>query len=63
MRGAAIGGGRYGRRNGATAGNHATGREFRNDVGRRGLVVSFDMLGAEYALTVRHRPLLVSALN
>jgi len=39
------------------------GRGFRNDIGRRGLVALFEMLGTEHPLTARFRPLLVSALN
>ena len=38
-------------------------RGFRDDVGRRGLVALFEMLGTEHPLTQRYRPLLVSALN
>ncbi len=38
-------------------------RKFRDDIGRRGLVALFDMLGTEHALTKRFRPLLVSALH
>lgn len=39
------------------------GRGFRDDIGRRGLVALFDMLGTEHPLTARFRPLLVSALD
>jgi putative thioredoxin len=39
------------------------GRGFRDDIGRRGLVALFDMLGTEHALTARFRPLLASALD
>jgi len=39
------------------------GREFRDDIGRRGLVALFEMLGTAHPLTQRFRPLLVSALN
>lgn len=38
-------------------------RGFRHDIGRRGLVALFDMLGTEHVLTQRYRPLLVAALN
>ena len=38
-------------------------RGFRNDIGRRGLLALFDMLGAEHPLTLRYRVLLVQALN
>ena len=38
-------------------------RGFRNDIGRRGLLVLFDMLGTAHPLTQRFRPLLASALN
>jgi len=38
-------------------------RGFRNDIGRRGLLALFEMLGAEHPLTLRYRVLLVQALN
>lgn len=39
------------------------GRGFHDDIGRRGLVALFDMLGTEHPLTARYRPLLLSALS
>ena len=39
------------------------GRGFRDDIGRRGLVALFDMLGTEHPLTARFRPMLASALD
>jgi len=38
-------------------------RAFRQDIGRRGLVALFDMLGGAHPLTARYRPLLTSALS
>lgn len=38
-------------------------RNFRQDIGRRGMVVLFDMLGGNHPLTARYRPLLTSALT
>ena len=38
-------------------------RGFRHDIGRRGLVALFDMLGTEHPLTARYRPLLTNAMN
>ena len=38
-------------------------RDFRDDIGRRGLVVLFDMLGGTHPLTVQYRPLLVDSLH
>jgi len=38
-------------------------RGFEQDIGRRGLVTLFEMLGGEHPLTARYRPLLVNALN
>lgn len=38
-------------------------RTFHQDIGRRGLVSLFDMLGGAHPLTVRYRPLLTSALS
>ena len=38
-------------------------RGFRDDIGRRGLLALFEMLGAEHPLTLRYRVLLVQALN
>ncbi len=39
------------------------GRGFRDDIGRRGLVALFEMLGTEHPLTARFRPMLASALD
>jgi len=38
-------------------------RGFHQDIGRRGLVALFEMLGNEHPLTARYRPLLVNVLN
>ncbi len=38
-------------------------RGFRHDIGRRGLVALFDMLGTEHPLTAHYRPLLTNAMN
>lgn len=38
-------------------------RGFRQDVGRRGLVSLFDLLGSAHPLTAQYRPLLVNALH
>jgi len=38
-------------------------RSFRQDIGRRGLVSLFDLLGAAHPLTAQYRPLLVNALH
>ncbi|WP_124704796.1 tetratricopeptide repeat protein [Sulfuriferula multivorans] len=38
-------------------------RSFRQDIGRRGLVSLFDLLGAAHPLTTQYRPLLVNALH
>ena len=38
-------------------------RGFRQDIGRRGLVSLFDLLGAAHPLTTQYRPLLVNALH
>ena len=38
-------------------------RDFRKDIGRRGLVVLFDMLGNSHPLAVQYRPLLVDSLS
>ncbi|BBP05460.1 hypothetical protein TPL01_03810 [Sulfuriferula plumbiphila] len=38
-------------------------RSFRQDIGRRGLVSLFDLLGATHPLTAQYRPLLVNALH
>lgn len=38
-------------------------RGFHDDLGRRGLVALFDMLGTEHPLTAQYRPLLVSVLH
>ena len=38
-------------------------REFRKDIGRRGLVVLFDMLGNSHPLTAQYRPLLLESLH
>lgn len=38
-------------------------RAFRQEIGRRGLLVLFDMLGGSHPLTMQFRPLLTSALS